>query len=618
MRKKTGVFLLSATMVMTSFTATAFGAETARTQEEESRFVSENDEQTEGSGVMDDDDEQEEDYSQVSISEIQLPCYYFDLDQSVDMPLYFVDEAEDLPYVNLSDWANLLATCYMTYGYDGYELALETDGPVVQFTRENGTSLLFDFEDQTIIFEDYDEFCHLPDDNSLIDMVASDSVDDNGNPVLLNRIEKGSFDRHGREITLDLGSYQIPMCWSEENNLYLVPLQTMSDFLCAVPMGINAYYNGEGVYLASTLDLGVENEELTPLGESYFSAPYGDMSEELAWYSYCELCLALDNLYGLKEIHDITSFDSIFRETGYTYDLSSTDPNVKDGALKDFIYYYLDDLHSGFECASYRTEMVMDIGGAGQSARQDIRIRDLFTEARNHADHTIQSYEEVGNTAYVTFDGFSMRKDYPSDYYEESPEPDTDPASPELDTISLILYAQQQICREDSPIENVVIDLSLNGGGELDAAAFVAAWFLGEASMNIRNSMTGAISAGTYKADTNLDGQYDEKDLPGNRKLFCLIGPYSFSAGNLVPNIFKSSNTVTLIGQKSGGGSCSVLTMNTAYGSIFRVSSPRRMSYLKNGSFYDIDTGIDPDCYIMQPENFYDREALTEYINNLF
>ena len=73
-----------------------------------------------------------------------------------------------------------------------------------------------------------------------------------------------------------------------------------------------------------------------------------------------------------------------------------------------------------------------------------------------------------------------------------------------------------------------------------------------------------------------------------------------------------------MIGQKYGGGSCSVLTMSTAYGSIFRVSSPRRMSYLKNGSFYDIDTGIDPDCYIMQPENFYDREALTEYINGLF
>lgn len=42
------------------------------------------------------------------------------------------------------------------------------------------------------------------------------------------------------------------------------------------------------------------------------------------------------------------------------------------------------------------------------------------------------------------------------------------------------------------------------------------------------------------------------------------------------------------------------------------------MSYVKNGSYYEIDTGIEPNCYISAPENFYDRKALTEYIHNLF
>jgi hypothetical protein len=74
---------------------------------------------------------------------------------------------------------------------------------------------------------------------------------------------------------------------------------------------------------------------------------------------------------------------------------------------------------------------------------------------------------------------------------------------------------------------------------------------------------------------------------------------------------------VTLLGQESGGGSCLVLPLSTAYGSIFTISSPRRMSYLKNGSYYDTDTGFQPDVVIVKPENFYDREALTEYINSL-
>ena len=42
------------------------------------------------------------------------------------------------------------------------------------------------------------------------------------------------------------------------------------------------------------------------------------------------------------------------------------------------------------------------------------------------------------------------------------------------------------------------------------------------------------------------------------------------------------------------------------------------MSFLKNGSFYDIDRGADPDIPITKTEHYYDREALAQYINGLF
>ena len=38
----------------------------------------------------------------------------------------------------------------------------------------------------------------------------------------------------------------------------------------------------------------------------------------------------------------------------------------------------------------------------------------------------------------------------------------------------------------------------------------------------------------------------------------------------------------------------------------------------KNGSFYDIDRGADPDIYIAKIADFYDREALTEIINEIY
>ena len=566
-------------------------------------------------GVEGAETETEEDLS--TVSKETFPCYYDEVDVSFDLPVYFVNGVTDFPFMNLYDWIDVMVTVYRAEGYEDYDLSIEADENVVMLTRENGYSMLVDFKEKTISFEDYDAFTHIPGENALLDMVASDFFDEDGNPVLYERIDRGSFDRYGSEIELDLSAYEIPLYWSEEDALYLVPLQTLGDFLLSLPRLINVFFNEEALFLTYGNSFGTKEEGLTELGELYYSVPAKELSEELAWYSYCELCLAMDQFYGLKEIHDFTSFDQIFRDTAYREDLCSTDPDIKDGALYDFINYYLDDLHSGFNTESFRTQEIAAIGGEGLSSQQDSVIGTIYYDARAAADHEISSYEEVGNTAYITFDHFVMTKYTGAEYYEDL-EIEEDPASEELDTVSLILYAHEQITREDSPIENVVIDLSLNGGGAIDAAACVCAWYLGEASFSIRSSMTGAVSTGKYRVDTNLDGVFDEADTVSDRNLYCLIGPYSFSCGNLVPNVFRSSGRVTLLGGTSGGGSCSVLPMSTAYGTSFNISSPKRMSYLKNGSYYDIDTGIEPDCYIVKPKNYYDREALTDYINQLF
>ena len=92
----------------------------------------------------------------------------------------------------------------------------------------------------------------------------------------------------------------------------------------------------------------------------------------------------------------------------------------------------------------------------------------------------------------------------------------------------------------------------------------------------------------------------------------------SFSCGNLVPAALKSSQKVTLIGRTTGGGSCVVQPMTTAYGTVFQISAAHRMSFLKNGSFYDIDQGVDPDYYVDRIANLYNRAAMTDVINGLF
>ena len=84
-------------------------------------------------------------------------------------------------------------------------------------------------------------------------------------------------------------------------------------------------------------------------------------------------------------------------------------------------------------------------------------------------------YEEVGNTAYITFDSFTSNYYGPAYYRSKETGEELD------DTVAQIIAAHASITREGSPIENVVLDLSNNTGGAVDAAVVLLSWFLGDA-----------------------------------------------------------------------------------------------------------------------------------------
>lgn len=49
----------------------------------------------------------------------------------------------------------------------------------------------------------------------------------------------------------------------------------------------------------------------------------------------------------------------------------------------------------------------------------------------------------------------------------------------------------------------------------------------------------------------------------------------------------------------------------------FRLPGPNRLSFVKKGSYYDLDQGAELDVFIRDYRNFFDRKALTEIVNGL-
>ena len=60
------------------------------------------------------------------------------------------------------------------------------------------------------------------------------------------------------------------------------------------------------------------------------------------------------------------------------------------------------------------------------------------------------------------------------------------------------------------------------------------------------------------------------------------------------------------------------MPLTTARGTSYVISGPSRLSFLKNGPYYDVNRGVEPDYVISSYERFYDREALAEYIRSLY
>ena len=549
-----------------------------------------------------------------------MTWYLCDLNDTRTQPVYFIGDS-DVPYISLEELAELYPYLLKTYDHKGDEelefgLSYSRDGEVGTLARTDGDpyTMTVDCAADTITFYDYDAFIRLEADRVLIDVLEADSSHSD-EEISLFRRAPGSYERYGDPLILDAGAYGIDLV-ADENGIY-VPMQTVSDFLLSMKY-INLYYNSDEIFFMKYGDLGEGLlGERKPLGELFYSAEKREISEDMGRFSYNELCMAFDNLYGLKDAHGIVCFDDLAQQAGAKQVLMGPDPNAADEALYKIIFMHLDDIHSTFgsESAWSRDGLakeMLDTISVGRSYRDSVIKRNTYMAARAEAfPDGVPAYQEIGNTAYITFDQFLPIPEG-ADYYETAPTADN------LDTIGIMIYAYSQIMREGSPVENVVLDLSCNGGGDADTAIFVIASFLGNGYGSLKNTMTGALATAVYNVDLNLDGKFDENDRGlKDKNLFCLTTSSSFSCGNFVPCVFKNSEQVTLLGKTSGGGSCIVLPLTTAYGTLFRLSGPTRLAFTKNGSFYDIDQGAEPDFTLAFPETFYDRAALNDYISEL-
>jgi hypothetical protein len=539
-----------------------------------------------------------------TLKEKKVPLYLFMPALKNELNVVFLNGDETLPYIEMNEGIGALRILFAILQDANFGLTMTDDNGVITLTRENHATAVLDFRKKTITFSDFCQFLSRSYVRSLLDCSSMTGFDaTTGKAMYIKRYNDTALVRNGGPFVLDLGAYDLPMLYQDGKG-YL-PLQTFSDlFFC--PCNGSLIYNGLAVFVVGS--------QLGLLKDLYYEGTTPKTrSQELANFSYKEMVFFLDHTYGLRESHGIkVSFDAFLEDNGLKSDLLSTDPVVADKAMVKLTDYYFADYHSGFANPSVYAgkDANLHVDGVPSDAyHESVEKMGQYLTARKAAlGDSVPSYQVVGtDTAFITFDEFTALQ---QDYYTTAPTIDA------TDTFGVIAFAHSQIAT-NSAIKNVVLDLSCNGGGAADAAAYVVGAFLANGNLALTNVYTGDALAIRYASDTNFDHEFDASDTFADKNIYCLISPNSFSCGNLVPTAFKDSGKVTLIGQRSGGGSQIVQPAALADGSVYQCSGPTQISSYRNGGFYSAEVGAIPDYALSKPADYYDRAALVAYIDSL-
>ena len=179
-------------------------------------------------------------------------------------------------------------------------------------------------------------------------------------------------------------------------------------------------------------------------------------------------------------------------------------------------------------------------------------------------------YHTQGDTAFYSMNGFVADKGPWKEYYENGGSFD-DFDEP----IFMGLVSSMNKAQNDPNIHNFVIDLSTNGGGSADVLLALISLINGdrEGALQYQNVLQGQNITQSFLIDRNFDGKFDEADADVHYDLnfAVLVSQESYSCGNLFPSMFRDMG-LPVLGERSKGGACTILGLNTADGFYYHIS----------------------------------------------
>lgn len=413
---------------------------------------------------------------------------------------------------------------------------------------------------------------------------------------------------HKPTTQFDLDKYNLDIL--NYYNKTLVPLPVFNTLFCSQNY-YNLYFNGQNLYGAYFgLNDNQTGIDLIKKG-GFENKPQNTIDRKT---TLNHLLWTLDHFYGLKPQKGIDEFKKYLSDEDVRKILS-TDVKDNNSAYSKLFYQKLNDLHTWMSMLSFYNDgdtKVNSLNTDSENEKSYNNIREKLLELRRNrfGYNEVPPVRLINNTAIISFDQFKTGTK------EEISSPD----AYKHDTYEFMKYVMKEIKKRGKTIKNIVMDLSLNGGGSV-AAMMRALGFLTNRQIETYDydTLEKMIYETVYKVDTNGDGKYNLADGYPEYKWHVLTGRNTFSAANSFAAIAREMGIAKIIGQHSGGGECIIMPNVLADGTSFVMSS-NNASRIKNKyllsqyRYQSIEGGIDPNTWF-DYDKFYDDSEIDKLVN---
>ena len=557
----------------------------------------------------------------------ELTAYVYSMDKTETLTCVFVSSLPDMPYISTVD--------YLKHIYKD-EPTEEPDPDVTYgtytITNPKGT-MVVDTVNETLHFDYFEGFV------SAAPNVEGTSLD---SPYCK---ENGTTHENDvNELDLDLSEYNIDIL--EVGGKSYFPLSTIS--LLFGETYNAAIYNEDCIYF-------VHCSDIVSSGATYFDKTIPlqtlERSDDLTALAYNELCFAIDKLYGRPASSEIAStleemsFDKALEEYSddtrhakelllsndkaeYLLGMCSLGKIFDDGGHTALYFPFVNVLLNSDSAVG---QEIIRKQAEGELTESDKNAIQFVFSATGAADKTgitscrsenFSKYETVktwddesksglvisGDTAVFSFDSFANEAVYNLKW--------------SLD------YAKEK------GVKRFVIDLSCNGGGNSAVVVYIMTLLTNNNKDNnsnfVRNLqvLTDNITRTNYLIDLNLDGEINDldKEVYYDFEYAVITSKYSYSCGNLLPCLAKDVG-IPVLGQRSGGGACSIMIPYTSEGFYFSMSCYNKYITKDNK---DVDSGAELDYELaklvtddqgnttVDYSGLYDIESINKMIDEFY